>query len=71
MLGNYSAEGAFASVAEETGDARTMALTLMSRALGHLDSDSNIPLIIGAHLQSAIDALWISSSTDRSSLHLH
>lgn len=71
MLGNYSAEGALADAAEGTGDARAMALALMSRALGHLDSDTNIPLIIGTHLQSAIDALWISSSTDRSSIHLH
>jgi hypothetical protein len=43
----------------------------MSRALGHLDSDSSIPTIIGAQLQSAIDALWICSSNEKSSLNLH
>lgn len=71
MLEKLGAEGAAAATAEESGDARSMALTLMSRALGHLDSDTKIPSIIGAHLQSAIDALWISSSSDRSSIHLH
>lgn len=71
MLENLGAEGAAAAAPEVTGDALSMALTLMSSALEHLDSDSNIPSIIGAHLQSAIDALWISSSIDRSSIHLH
>lgn len=70
MLGNYDIEGTSA-VAVESTDARTMALALMSKALGHLDRDANIPSIIGCHLQSAIDALWTCSSPDTASIHLH
>jgi hypothetical protein len=70
MLGNYGAEGAAPGAGEETCDARWLALALMSTALGHLDSDSSIPTIIGARLQSAIDALWICYSNEKS-LNLH
>lgn len=69
MLDNRGAEAVAA--AADTGEARSMALSLMSRALGHLDSDSTIPSIIGAHLQSAIDMLWNSSSIDQPSTRLH
>lgn len=70
MVGKHGARGANALAADEAGDARGIALTLMCRALGHLDSDAKIPSIIGAQLQSAIDALWIAASSDRSSTHL-
>ncbi len=70
MLGNYGAEGAATGAGEETRDARWLALALMSKALDHLDSDSSIPTIIGAQLQSAIDALWICYSNEKS-LNLH
>lgn len=53
------------------GGARSAALLLMSEALMRLDSDSEIPAVIGAHLQSAIDALWMSASEDQCSIHLH
>jgi hypothetical protein len=52
------------------GDARAAALQLMSEALARLDSDNDIPAIIGAHLQSAIDALWMSLG-DQRSIQLH
>lgn len=71
MLGNCDAKGAARGAREEARDTRWTALALMSRALGHLDSDSSIPTIIGAQLQSAIDALWICSSNEKSSLNLH
>lgn len=71
MIGNQGAQGATTAAADEADDARAIALALMSRALGHLDSDSNIPSFIGAQLQSAIDALWTSSSNGQSSNHLH
>jgi hypothetical protein len=61
VLDNRGAERVAA--AADTGEARSMALSLMSQALDYLDSDSNIPSIIGAHLQSAIDMLWSSSSS--------
>ena len=38
-------------------NAQGRALTCMSRALEHLDSDARISPIIGAHLQLAIDRL--------------
>ena len=53
------------------GGARSAALQLMSEALIRLDSDGKIPAVIGAHLQSAIDALWMSASEDQRSIHLH
>lgn len=71
MLGNYGAQDVAIGAAEEAADARWAALALMSSALVQLDSDSSIPTIVGAYLQSAIDALWVCSSTDRSSIHLH
>lgn len=70
MVGNHGAKDA-AAVAADEDDARAIALSLMSRALGHLDSDSKIPSIIGAQLQSAIDALWTSTSSDQASNHVH
>ena len=71
MLGKFGADSACTGPAGAAADARTTALALMSKALGHLDSDSNIPLFIGAHLQSAIDALWASACDDRSSVNFH
>jgi hypothetical protein len=71
MQGKVGAGSAQAAAATDMTDARSMALNLMSRALGHLDSDSNIPPIIGAQLQTAIDALWTSVATDRPSTDLH
>lgn len=71
MHGKFGAEGARVSAAADAGDARSAALILMSEALARLDSDSNIPAVIGAYLQSAIDALWTSASSDQHSIHLH
>lgn len=71
MLGNIGADSLDAGAVDGAADARSMALALMSKALGHLDSDSNIPPFIGAHLQSAIDELWASASDNHSSVHLH
>lgn len=71
MLGNFGADGGAAIGSMEAGDARSEALQLMSRALAHLDSDSKIPAVIGAYLQSAIDALWTSGSGDQHSIRLH
>lgn len=71
MLGTHDAACAAADAADPSADARATALALMYRALEHLDSDAKIPSIIGAQLQSAIDALWRSSAIDRSSIHLH
>lgn len=71
MLGNFDADGAGADLRADADDARSAALCLMSEALAHLDSDSKIPAIIGAHLQSAIDALWTSATGDLHSIHLH
>ncbi len=67
MLREFYADG----TAPDEGDARSAALLLMSEALACLDSDSNIPAVIGAHLQAAIDALWTSSSAGTHSMHLH
>lgn len=67
MLAKVDADSAAAEVA----DVRTAALLLMSEALACLDSDSKIPAIIGAHLQTAIDALWASASAGSHSNHLH
>ena len=53
------------------GGARSAALLLMSEALRQIDSDGDIPAVIGAHLQTAIDGLWMSASEDQCSIHLH
>ncbi|HYC94596.1 MAG TPA: hypothetical protein VEB39_02735 [Sphingomicrobium sp.] len=66
MVGNHGAGSAKEVAEDEASDARAAALSLMSKALEHLDSDTNMPAIIGARLQSAIDALWIYTSSDRS-----
>lgn len=71
MLGNFGAGGAGVSCGAEANEAWSAALNLMSEALAHLDSDSRIPAVIGAHLQSAIDALWTTASPDQYSIHLH
>lgn len=71
MLGKFGEEDASISAMAEAGDARSTALLLMSEALARLDSDSKIPAVIGAYLQSAIDALWVSASGDEHSIHLH
>lgn len=71
MLGNFGADGARGACGAQAEDARSAALHLMSEALAHLDSDNKIPAVIGAHLQSAIDALWTSASADPHSIHLH
>jgi hypothetical protein len=71
MLRKIGADGAEAVDIVEAADGRTMALDLMSRALGHLDSDGSIPALIGAQLQTAIDALWTCGSTDQWSIYLH
>lgn len=71
MAGYHVAKGATAVAADEASDARAMALALMSKALGHLDSDAKIPSVIGAQLQSAIDALWICASNNPCSSNLH
>jgi hypothetical protein len=67
MLGKTDVDGA----AADKSDARSAALFLMSEALARLDSDSSIPAVIGAHLQTAIDALWVSGSAGTHSIHLH
>lgn len=69
MLGKFDTDSARAAADE--GDARAAALLLMSEALARLDSDGNIPAVIGAHLQTAIDALWTSGSAGSHSIHLH
>ena len=69
MLGNFAAEGA--GCGTDVGDARSAALHLMAEALARLDSDSKIPAAIGAQLQTAIDALWASGSSDPNSTNLH
>lgn len=71
MHGKFGAEDATAVLSAEASDARLAALHLMSEALARLDSDSNIPAVIGAQLQSAIDALWSSASGGQHSIHLH
>lgn len=71
MLGNFGAKSATANLVAEESDTRSAALLLMSEALARLDSDRNIPAVIGAHLQTAIDALWTSGSADPHSNHLH
>lgn len=71
MAGNVEANDG--GVVDNAGqaDARSTALHLMTEALTCLDGDSHIPAYIGAHLQSAIDALWTSASPNRSSIQLH
>jgi hypothetical protein len=71
MSGNHGLGGSAAIHGGEAGDARMTALTLMTRALEQLDGDKSIPSIIGAQLQSAIDVLWMGSSSDRPSTNLH
>ena len=71
MNRRFGAGGAQALAGTDVVDARSIALNLMSKALGHLDSDAKIPPIIGAQLQTAIDALWTSLSTDQPSTDLH
>jgi hypothetical protein len=70
MLGKSGLDESVMDVGAEAVDARSVALGLMSEALAHLDSDSNIPAAIGAYLQSAIDALWVSASKDQHSNQL-
>ena len=71
MLQKFGAEAADISASAEAGDARSAALMLMLEALTRLDSDSKIPAMIGAQLQTAIDALWTSGSGGAQSIHLH
>ena len=71
MLGKFGAEVTRVSSAEAEGDARSAALLLMSEALARLDGDSKIPAIIGAHLQTAIDALWTEACGDQHSIQVH
>lgn len=71
MLGNFGTNSAIVNPSAEDGDARSAALLLMSEALAKLDSDRNIPAVIGAHLQTAIDALWTNGSADPHSNNLH
>jgi hypothetical protein len=71
MLGEFGAGAAGVAASADTSDARTAALHLMSEALARLDGDSSIPAVIGAQLQSAIDALWTSGSSGHHSNHLH
>jgi hypothetical protein len=70
MIGEIGVEGTGVDGAADAADARSAALMLMSEALSHLDSDSNIPAIIGAHLQTAIDALWTSAASGQHSSQL-
>jgi hypothetical protein len=58
-------------VVSDVADAQSGALKLMSAALGHLDRDSEIPPIVGAQLQMAIDALWANFATGELSTDLH
>ena len=46
-------------------DAREAALSCMTQALAHLDSDAAIPPIIGAQLQLAIDTLRAATGGDQ------
>jgi hypothetical protein len=71
MLGKFGADDSRGAAEAADRDARSVALLLMSQALAQLDSDSRIPALIGAYLQSAIDALWINGSDDPRSIHLH
>jgi hypothetical protein len=71
MLRKFGAEAAGISAAAEAGDARSAALILMLEALARLDGDGKIPAMIGAQLQTAIDALWTSGSGGAQSIQLH
>lgn len=71
MLGKFDAQVAGTAAATDDRDARSAALVLMSEALARLDSDSNIPAVIGAHLQTAIDTLWTSGSPGSHSTRHH
>lgn len=69
MLGEFGSD--CAGSGRDVGDARSAALNLMAEALARLDSDSRIPAAIGAHLQTAIDALWASAAQDQHSTNVH
>lgn len=71
MHGKFGADEAALGLSADSNDTRLAALHLMSEALARLDSDSKIPAVIGAQLQSAIDALWSSASDGQHSIHLH
>lgn len=71
MLGKFGADDIRGPAEANDKDPRSAALLLMSQALVQLDSDNRIPALIGAHLQSAIDALWTNGSDDPRSIHLH
>jgi hypothetical protein len=71
MLGKYGLDDTRETAKANDKDPRSVALLLMSQALVHLDSDNRIPALIGAYLQSAIDALWTNGSDDPRSIHLH
>jgi hypothetical protein len=71
MLGKFGADDTRGLSEGNDKDPRSVALLLMSQALAHLDSDQRIPALIGAYLQSAIDALWTNGSDDPRSIHLH
>lgn len=55
----------------ESGDALIDALALMTQALARIDSDSAIPAIVGAHLQTAIDSLERCCLSQRTRINLH
>ena len=71
MLGKFGVEDVRVWPAPGEEDARSIALLLMLEALAQLDSDSKIPVVIGAHLQTAIDALWTNACGDQHSVQLH
>lgn len=52
-------------------DVRLNALALMTQALAQIDSDSGIPAIVGAHLQTAIDSLERHCPIYRAPIILH
>ena len=57
--------------AVESVDARLTALALMGQALAQIDSDSSIPAIVGARLQTAIDALERCCPNYQPPINLH
>jgi hypothetical protein len=71
MFGIFGADDSRGIAEANDKDPRSAALLLMSQALVQLDSDDRIPALIGAYLQSAIDALWTNGSDDPRSMHLH
>jgi hypothetical protein len=52
-------------------DVRFTALALMGQALAQIDSDNTIPAIVGARLQTAIDALERCCPNDQRPINLH